>query len=90
MRNKFTTTPTLAPHLEEIARAIHKKVDGKKTEGFGTPNLIVRRTVTRLATVTNTRRLSSHSETFRRALTELQGKELPAPASGAKSRVASE
>lgn len=68
---------SLAPHLEEIARTIRKKIDGKPREGFGTPNLIVRRWVSRLATLAGTSRLTSHSATFKRALAELQGKELP-------------
>lgn len=76
-QEKSTTPGALAPHLEEIARSIRKRIDGKPTEGFGTPNLIVRRTVTRLATLAGTRRLNSHSETFRRALAELQSRELP-------------
>ncbi|HEX7318652.1 MAG TPA: hypothetical protein VF297_32385 [Pyrinomonadaceae bacterium] len=77
MPNKSTTPRTLAPHIEEIARAIQKRIDGKPEEGFGTPNLIVRRTCTRLARLAGTRRLTSHSATFRRALAELQEKELP-------------
>jgi hypothetical protein len=76
MRTK-DTAKALAPHIEEIARAIRKQVDGKKRGGFGTPNLIVRRSVSRLARIAGTGRFTSHSETFTRALAELQGKELP-------------
>jgi hypothetical protein len=71
-----TKRRALAPHLEEIARAIRKKIDGKR-EGMGTPNCMVRRNCSRLARLAGTRRLTSHSVTFRRALAELQGKELP-------------
>ena len=73
---KQDTSKALAPHLEEIARAIRQRIDGKK-EGWGTPNFVVRRTVTRLTNLAGTRRLNSHSETFKRAIAELQGRELP-------------
>jgi hypothetical protein len=76
MMQRQNTPPPLAAHLEEIARAIRAKVDGKR-EGWGSPNFSVRRTVTRLANLAGTRRLTSHSATFRRALAELQEKELP-------------
>lgn len=71
-----TATPALAPHFEEIARAIRKKIDGTH-EGWGTPSFVVRRACSRLATLAGTRRLTSHSATFRRAMAELQKKELP-------------
>jgi hypothetical protein len=67
---------TLAPHLEEIARVIRAKIDGKR-EGWGSASFAVRRAVTRLARLADSRRLVSHSATFRRAMSELQGKELP-------------
>jgi hypothetical protein len=75
MQKQDTAQPRLAPHLEEIAHVIRKKVDGKRREGFGTPNLIVRRSVSRLARLAGIRRLVSHSKTFTRALAELSGRE---------------
>jgi hypothetical protein len=72
---KQDTSKALAPHLEEIARVIHRKIGGKR-EGWGTTNFVVRREVTRLTNLAGTRRLVSHSATFRRALNELHGREL--------------
>lgn len=76
MPKQTTRAQALAPHLEEIARAIQTKVDGKH-EGWGSVNFIVRRAVSRLANLAGTSRTASHSATFRRAVAELNNKELP-------------
>lgn len=76
MQKQNTPAPRLAPHIEEIARALRAKVDGKRG-GLHDADTTIRRQVARLATLAGTRRLVRHSATFIRALTELQGKELP-------------
>jgi hypothetical protein len=82
MRKQDTSRPSapaLAPHLEEIARALRERADAKRPKAPLTyqASIVVRREVTKLARLAEVRRLNSHSTTFVRALTELKNKELP-------------
>jgi hypothetical protein len=74
--HKTPAAQSLPAHLEEIAQAIRKKVDGQQGRNYDA-NAVIRRKVSRLATLAGTRRLVNYSATFRRAMTALQGKELP-------------